>query len=241
MPSDVKLGSTGLDVELAQNCLRRAGYYHRQIDGWAGYWTVEAIKGFQRATGHTADGWLGPKTWPDLLKYNPQVQVQIPAQPAAQKKHMQCNIPYVVQPNDWTCGVATIQAIAACYGLNLGYEWIVNVAGTNPRNGTGHGGFDAVFRALGNFDVQHINFSALGWDGIAKKFEQGYNWAANYWTGGLPGWDGDFPHWAPVVYFDNNNVLVNCPRKGPSIYTKAQFERAMARQPNPSYCGIKKL
>lgn len=64
----LKNGSKGEQVTVLQQVLNKLGYYTRKIDGIFGYYTGLAVKAFQRKTGHTADGWFGPKTCPDLKK-----------------------------------------------------------------------------------------------------------------------------------------------------------------------------
>lgn len=64
----LKNGSKGEQVTVLQQMLNKLGYYTMKIDGIFGYYTGLAVKAFQRKTGHTADGWFGPKTCPDLKK-----------------------------------------------------------------------------------------------------------------------------------------------------------------------------
>jgi peptidoglycan hydrolase-like protein with peptidoglycan-binding domain len=64
----LKKGSKGALVTELQRGLKQLGYYvtyngHRLVvDGNYGSYTVWAVKKFQKATGHTQDGWFGPKT-----------------------------------------------------------------------------------------------------------------------------------------------------------------------------------
>lgn len=61
-------------VKKLQTGLKKLGYYttakgsELKIDGDFGPYTTEAVKAFQRATGHDADGIFGPKTCPDFNK-----------------------------------------------------------------------------------------------------------------------------------------------------------------------------
>jgi peptidoglycan hydrolase-like protein with peptidoglycan-binding domain len=70
--TNLKKGSKGEKVTLLQKHLRTLGYYvtyngHRLVvDGNYGAYTVWAVKKFQKATGHTQDGWFGPKTCKSL-------------------------------------------------------------------------------------------------------------------------------------------------------------------------------
>lgn len=65
---NLRSGYTGERVKVLQQMLNKLGYYMKAIDGNYGYYTSLAVKAFQRKTGHTADGWFGPKTCPDLKK-----------------------------------------------------------------------------------------------------------------------------------------------------------------------------
>ncbi|RAP51131.1 MAG: hypothetical protein BZ138_05995 [Methanosphaera sp. rholeuAM270] len=60
--TSLKRGSTGEEVKKLQSFLKELGYYTREVDGDFGQYTEAAVKEFQRKTGHTADGWFGPKT-----------------------------------------------------------------------------------------------------------------------------------------------------------------------------------
>ena len=64
----LRSGSKGEQVTVLQQMLNKLGYYNKKIDGDFGYYTGLAVKAFQRKTGHTADGWFGTKTCPDLKK-----------------------------------------------------------------------------------------------------------------------------------------------------------------------------
>lgn len=63
------VGSKGQCVTYAQQKLQEWGFYTRQVDGDFGEYTKQAVILFQKATGHTADGWLGPKTWSSFPTY----------------------------------------------------------------------------------------------------------------------------------------------------------------------------
>lgn len=63
----IQQGSTGETVEVLQKALKTLGFYTGDIDGWVGYYTVQAIKDAQRAWGLTPDGIFGVKSWSKLL------------------------------------------------------------------------------------------------------------------------------------------------------------------------------
>ncbi len=65
MPSTIKRGSTGSDVEECQELLNRHGYI-TSVDGVFGAGTESSVKQFQSANGLTADGVVGPDTWAAL-------------------------------------------------------------------------------------------------------------------------------------------------------------------------------
>ena len=58
----LRLGSTGVYVELLQNVLKTLGFYTGNIDGVFGVGTESAVKYFQRKNGLTQDGIAGPAT-----------------------------------------------------------------------------------------------------------------------------------------------------------------------------------
>lgn len=55
-------------VTILQKYLKDWGYYTGVVDGDFKDLTREAVKAFQRATGHDDDGWFGSKTCPDFVK-----------------------------------------------------------------------------------------------------------------------------------------------------------------------------
>lgn len=68
----LKKGSKGAQVTLLQTHLKTLGYYVTynnrtlKVDGDFGTYTEWAVKKFQKDTGHTQDGWFGPKTCKSL-------------------------------------------------------------------------------------------------------------------------------------------------------------------------------
>lgn len=68
----LKRGDKGEKVTLLQTHLKKLGYYVKingyklKVDGVYGQYTEKAVKAFQKATGHTPDGWFGPKTCKSL-------------------------------------------------------------------------------------------------------------------------------------------------------------------------------
>lgn len=65
MPSTIKKGSTGPDVERCQELLNKHGYI-TLVDGDFGAGTDSSVKEFQSANNLTADGIVGPSTWAAL-------------------------------------------------------------------------------------------------------------------------------------------------------------------------------
>jgi len=63
----VRAGSTGSAVTAAQYQLNEEGYGPIGVDGVFGSQTRSAVVSFQTATGLTADGVVGPRTWTALL------------------------------------------------------------------------------------------------------------------------------------------------------------------------------
>jgi hypothetical protein len=66
-PSTIKMGSRGPDVKKAQQLLNQKGY-SLVTDGDFGPSTQAAVKNFQRVSGLTDDGIIGPNTWEVLTK-----------------------------------------------------------------------------------------------------------------------------------------------------------------------------
>ena len=63
-------GSTGQCVIYAQQKLQEWGFYPYTVDGNFGEYTEKACMAFQKATGHSQDGVLGPKTWSSFPNYS---------------------------------------------------------------------------------------------------------------------------------------------------------------------------
>jgi len=61
-PAPLKPGDQGASVRLLQRALAQLGYSPGTIDGQYGPSTTQAVSRFQRASGLTADGILGPNT-----------------------------------------------------------------------------------------------------------------------------------------------------------------------------------
>ena len=61
-------GSTGEQVRVIQEKLKRWGYYDGEVDGIFGQGTRAAVVAFQKKKGLTADGIVGKATWTALLK-----------------------------------------------------------------------------------------------------------------------------------------------------------------------------
>ena len=70
-------GNKGELVKILQTALQELGYYQGyKLDGDYGPKTKTAVQQFQRATKHTPDGWVGPKTCPDLKRlYKAKYQI----------------------------------------------------------------------------------------------------------------------------------------------------------------------
>ena len=59
-------GSTGEDVEYLQIWLKAVGFRSLVVDGIFGVATQEAVNNFQKSSGLTVDGIVGPQTWATL-------------------------------------------------------------------------------------------------------------------------------------------------------------------------------
>ncbi|MEM9807716.1 MAG: peptidoglycan-binding protein, partial [Cyanobacteria bacterium P01_D01_bin.56] len=64
----LQIEDSGLTVEKLQARLAELNFYSGPLDGIFGVQTEEAVEGFQRQSGLTADGVVGPATWQRLLQ-----------------------------------------------------------------------------------------------------------------------------------------------------------------------------
>lgn len=62
----LKRGMTGGDIPVAQDLLKKLGYYNDLVDGIFGKNTDAAVRAMQARTGLKADGIVGPLTWAKL-------------------------------------------------------------------------------------------------------------------------------------------------------------------------------
>lgn len=65
----LKVGSTGPDVKVVQSLLNRTAFNAGTVDGVFGRQTQQAVMGFQRLFGLSADGVVGAATWAIMEKY----------------------------------------------------------------------------------------------------------------------------------------------------------------------------
>lgn len=82
---NLKQGSKGAQVTELQQGLKKLGYYKPSVDGNFGPVTHNAVRAFQRATGHSDDGVFGPKTCPDFNK-----KLQVITETSDKTKNFNC-------------------------------------------------------------------------------------------------------------------------------------------------------
>lgn len=135
MPSTVKLNTKGADALLAQKCLRNAGYYKYQLDGWFGPESIKALKRFQSKTGHTPDGVCGQKTWRDLLKFKPRDPTPTPTPTPVDMVNLE--IPIDRQDDKCRCCPSTWFMILSYYKVPTSEDEVATLLGTSDTTNTG--------------------------------------------------------------------------------------------------------
>ena len=154
-----------------------------------------------------------------------------------------CNVSttFMMQPNNWTCGVTCIRMIASRHGLKPTYQWVVNHTMANSNNGTGHIGFRQTLHDLGFKSQVSVYRKDYSWSKIKQLIGQGYDVAVNLMTGGLGGWSGNWAHWVLVQCVDDNYVWINDPDKGAKIrHDISTMNSCMDHNPNPDFIIAKK-
>ena len=136
MPRTVKEGSTGADAVLAQQCLKRVGYYKHKVDGWFGPESVKSLKRFQSANGHTPDGVCGPKTWPDLIKHRPPIPIR--PSPIRVGDTANLHIPLDRQDDKCRCCPSTWYMILSYHRVPTSEQEIATLLRTSDTTNTGN-------------------------------------------------------------------------------------------------------
>lgn len=86
----LSIGSSGDNVRFAQFILEYLSFFYRSIptpvvDGYFGSGTEDAVKGFQRTFGLSADGVVGPATWQTLYSVSTEINTEVMEENEEQK------------------------------------------------------------------------------------------------------------------------------------------------------------
>jgi peptidoglycan hydrolase-like protein with peptidoglycan-binding domain len=105
----LKRGRTGWDVSVLQFLLDRRGLLECELDGRFGGMTDRAVRRFQRLSGLTVDGVVGPATFAKLDPSGTRAPLQVKRRPKLRR--------YVVRPGDSLTAIAerhgtTVRALA---------------------------------------------------------------------------------------------------------------------------------
>ena len=103
-------GEFGLDVSVLQYLLEKRGFFHGALDGYLGPATDAALRAYQRTSGITPDGVVGPKTQALLAQQN---GIPVAPRPVIHRAPTYTGR-YVVKPGD------TLSGIAARFKLPVG-------------------------------------------------------------------------------------------------------------------------
>ena len=151
---------------------------------------------------------------------------------------------FMFQINNWTCGVFCLRMIGSRYGSIPDYQKVVDMAGSNPNNGTGHIGMRKVLLNMMGFkSAVSLYRNVLNLDQAREKIKEGYDVLINLKTGGMSGWVDypGYPHWVLVQCIDNNYVWINDPDRGASIrHDRYTIEKCMDNNSNPDFIIAKK-
>lgn len=221
MPSTVKLNTKGADALLAQKCLRNAGYYKYQLDGWFGPESVKSLKTFQKKKGHTPDGVCGPKTWPDLLKFKPKEPTPAPTPPMTMVKVLDLN--YVEQPDMVTCGCVTGNRMLKSLGIPSKIERLRVLMKTQPITagspGTTPDNFKAGLIAAAGEQGKTLNFTAtfnLNIYAVKSYIDQGVALGLHGGTTPCMDYEKYYGHYITVIGYnlDTSQVYIHDSSRG---------------------------
>jgi hypothetical protein len=203
-------------------------------DGIFGDITESAVKAYQKKRGLVIDGIAGEITCTALGIWC--------RTPSSSTKVCSPATTFIMQPNNWTCGVTVLRMIGSRHGSIPSYDNVVRVAGSNPNNGTGHVGMRAVLLNLMGFkSAVSVYRSQLSLNDARQKLREGFDVAINLMTGGLSGWGGNWPHWVLVQCIDDDYVWINDPDRGAMIrHDRSTIESCMDHNSNPDFIIAKK-
>ena len=142
------------------------------------------------------------------------------------------------QDTGYTCGPSSLSMVLSALGITASESNLAVAAWTNT-SGTGHDGLrNATKTYAPNVTMtEHSGSSIGGWDGVAKKLNEGCEFIIHIWTGTLPNWSEGYGHYIFLqgVNVDTQTVRIFDPIKGNVEYSYNVINQAIANISQNSY------
>jgi predicted double-glycine peptidase len=133
--------------------------------------------------------------------------------PAARAAHRLVGIPDVMQMNDYSCGVASVQAVAQYYGTWGYQDEFARELGTTPKNGTHPSRIVAYLRKLG---LEASLEEGMTIDDLKRQVDAGVPVIIDYQAWGEPAgkdyakeWEDG--HYSIVVGYSGDRLMIEDP------------------------------